>query len=378
MRRARHLAALAAAALLASTLIFGCVAPGDGPNKEAAASPAFELIAPQPLRPGRARPIVAVIGENYFTELSDYIVPYGVLAESGVAEVIALATKPGPIQMFPARLKIEPHATSADFDARFPGGADYVIVPAVHRAEDPALIGWVQAQAAKGARIVGVCDGVWVVANAGLLKGRRAVGHWYSAGALQRKFPETRWEKNRRYVADGNVITTTGAAASIPVSLALVEAIGGRERALAVAKSLGVADWSPEHRSDDFYLNAGHIFTAARNLLAFWSHEKIGVPVSPGSDEIALALAADAYSRTYRSRAYFVSSSNASIKTRRGLVFLPDGVLGVSAAPDRTLPALDGMSAPAAALDAALKGIERSYGEATAAFVALQLEAPRP
>ena len=253
-----------------------------------------------------------------------------------------------------------------------------MIVPAVHRDEDPALIGWVQAQAAKGARIVGVCDGVWVVANANLLKGRRAAGHWYSVGSLQRKFTETRWEKDRRYVADGNVVTTTGAAASIPVSLALVEAIGGLERALAVAKSLGVADWSPAHRSDDFYLNARHIFTAARNLLAFWSHEKIGVPVSPGSDEIALALTADAYSRTYRSTAYFVSRSNVSIKTRRGLVFLPDGVIGVSAAPDRTLPALNGMSAPASALDAALKGIEQSYGQATAAFVALQLEATGP
>jgi len=367
-----------AVVLLASTLDVGCAASGEGVKKEAAASPAFEFIAPQPLRPGRTRPVVAVIGENYFTELSDYIVPYGVLTESGVAEVIALATKPGPIQMFPARLRIEPHATSAEFDARFPDGADYVIVPAVHRDEDPALIGWVQAQAAKGARIVGVCDGVWVVANAGLLKGRRAAGHWYSLENLQRKFTKTRWEKNRRYVADGNVVTTTGASASIPVSLALVEAIGGRERALAVAKSLGVADWSPAHRSDDFQLNARHTFTAARNWLAFWSHEKIGVPVSPGSDEIALALTADAYSRTYRSTAYFVSKSNVPIKTRRGLVLLPDSVVGVSAAPDRTLPALDGTSAPASALDAALKGIEQSYGQATAAFVALQLEAPRP
>ena len=111
--------ALVAVVLIASALNFGCVASDDGLKKEAAASPAFEFIAPQPLRPGRTRPVVAVIGENYFTELSDYIVPYGVLAESGVAEVIALATKPGPIQMFPARLKIEPHATSADFDALF-------------------------------------------------------------------------------------------------------------------------------------------------------------------------------------------------------------------------------------------------------------------
>ena len=326
-----------ALALLASTMNAGCTASGNGLNKAVAASPAFEFIAPQPLRPGRTWTVVAVIGENDFTELSDYVVPYGVLVESGVAAVIALATKPGPIQMFPARIKIEPHATIAQFDARFPEGADFVIVPAVHRDDDPALIGWIQAQAAKGARIVGVCDGDWVLANAGLLKGRRAAGHWYSMADLQRTFTETRWEKNRRYVADGNVITTTGAAASIPVSLALVEAIGGRERALAVATALGVADWSPAHRSDDFQLNARHIFTAARNVLAFWSHEKIAVPISPGSDEIAVALTADAYSRTYRSTAYFVSKLNVPIKTRRGLVLLPDRVVGVSITADRYL-----------------------------------------
>jgi transcriptional regulator GlxA family with amidase domain len=85
----------------------------------------------------------------------------------------------GPIQLMPA-LRIEPQATLAEFDARFPDGADYVIVPAVHEPDDATLVGWVRAQARKGAVIVGVCDGVWVVANAGLLNGCRAAGHWFA------------------------------------------------------------------------------------------------------------------------------------------------------------------------------------------------------
>jgi transcriptional regulator GlxA family with amidase domain len=337
--------------------------------KLSVAAATTELPAYQP-RFSRTRPVIAVIGENTFTELTDYVIPYAVMVESGVAEVIALATKPGPIQMFPA-LKFEPQATSAAFDTRFPDGADYVIVPAVHYTEDPVLLAWVPAQAAKGATIIGVCDGVWVLAHAGLLKDRRAAGHWYSFKSLQKRFTETTWVRNRRYVADRNVVTTTGVTASLPVSLALVEAIAGRARAETVATALGVTDWGPTHYSDAFRLNTRHVFTAATNWVSFWTHENVGIPVSQGTDEIALALAADAYSRTYLSQAVSVAQSQGAIRTKRGLRLLPDRVSGASQPPDRIVPI-----AEAPSLDHALEGIAQSYGRATAAFVALQLEYP--
>ena len=338
-------------------------------------SDAAETIAPYHARLGRPQPLIAVAGLNRGTETTDYLVPYGVLAQSGAAQVIALGTQAGPIQLMPA-LKIEPQATLAEFDARFPEGADYVIVPAVHEPDNATLVDWVRAQARKGAVIVGVCDGVWVVANAGLLNGRRATGHWYSLNRLEHKFGDTRWVRNRRYVADDSVVTTTGVTASIPVSLALVEAIAGRDRATEVASELGAQDWSAAHNSDDFALNYGYVLTAAHNELSFWSHESVGVPVSPGVDEIALALGADAYSRTYRSQALSVSDSRSPIRTRRGLLLLPDVIIGTSDVPDRLLPRFDSI-APVRTLDWALDGIAKAYGEPTAAFVALQIEYPQ-
>ena len=339
------------------------------------ASNAAESIAPYHARLGRSHPLIAVAGQTRGTETTDYLVPYGVLAQSGAAQVIALGTRAGPIQLMPA-LKIEPQATLAEFDARFSDGADYVIVPAVHEPDDPTLVDWVRAQARKGAVIVGVCDGVWVVANAGLLNGRRATGHWYSLNRLEHKFGDTRWVRNRRYVADDSVVTTTGVTASIPVSLALVEAITGRDRATEVASELGAQDWSAAHNSDDFALNYGYVLTAAHNELSFWSHERVGVPVSSGVDEIALALITDAYSRTYRSQALSVSDSQSLIRTRRGLLLLPDVAVGTSEVPDRMLPRFN-FSAPVRALDWALDGIAKAYGEPTAAFVALQIEYPQ-
>lgn len=324
----------------------------------------------------RERPVVAVIGENTFTELTDYVVPFGILTESGVADVFALSTREGPIQMFPA-LRIQAQNTISEFDSQYPNGADYVIVPAVHDTDNPELLDWVSKQAAKGATILGICDGVWVVAKAGLLKNKKAVGHWYSFKKLGKEYPETEWVRDTRYLADGNVVTTTGVSASIPVSLALIEAIGGYEQAEMVAESMGIKAWGSAHESSNFRLRFGSIFTALKNKVAFWSHEDVGVPVSNGVDEISLALLADAYSRTYRSKALAVSASDKSITTSRGLVLLPDIVKQDIPKVDRMLKPVD-TTAPAHVLNTTLREIDERYGRRTAEFVALQLEYEMP
>lgn len=327
-------------------------------------------------RLNRERPVVAVLGYNAATEVTDYVVPYGILAESGVAEVVALSTGQGPIRMSPA-LRFEAQATTKAFDARFPDGADYLVVPNLYDgANDAVVLDWVKLQATRGAIIVGICDGVPVLANAGLLAGRKATGHWRTIDGLERKHAATQWLRNRRYVADGNVITTSGVSASIPVSIALVEAIGGREAARKVAESLGVADWSPVHDSGPFKLTAGRLLTALRNKAMFWRHESLGLEVGPGLDEISVALVADAYARTRRSSAVSVAASAQPIRTRRGLTLVPDRVSSGPDRPSRMLPLFEALP-PAQALDRALHGIAASYGEATADFVALTMEYPR-
>jgi len=331
-------------------------------------------IEASPLRPGRVRPVVAVVGHNAFTELTDYVVPYGVLKLADVADVFALGTGPGPVRLFPA-FTVQADATIAEFDSRYPAGADYVVVPAVHEDEDPALLAWVRQQRDKGATLVGICDGVWVLARAGVLRGHRATGHWYSRSALARQFPDTRWVDDRRYVADGKVVTTTGVTASIPVSLALVEAIGGTARAAEVARRIGAAGWSDAYAATPFRLGARHLYTAARNTLAFWRHEDLGAALQAGGDDIALALAADAFARTYRSRVLAIAPVPAGVRLRSGLVFLPDrGDAAGAALPQATAHVSALAAVPA--LDATLRDIAQRYGADTADFVALQLEYP--
>jgi len=370
---------LAAGALVApprTTLAQEAPAAAPASPASAAAADAGEL-PPYPNPHGHARPIVAIVGENYWTELTDYVVPYGILAASGAAEVVALATQPAPIRMFPAPVNVQPQATTAAFDEMHPEGADYVIVPAVHRDADPTLLAWVRGQAERGATVVGVCDGVWVLARAGLLEGRQATGHWYSLDDLRKDFPRTRFVTGRRYVADGRVVTTTGVTATIPVSLALVEAIAGRERARELAAGLGLpAGWSVTHDSERFRLDWPRRWTIARNAAAFWSHEDLGLAVAPGVDEIALALEANAYSATFKSTVYTVAATTAPLRTRRGLVIVPDrSAADAASARLRMLPPPDAQ-APLLALDRALQGIAADYGRATADWVALQMEYP--
>ena len=73
-----------------------------------------------------------------------------------------------------------------------------------------------------------------------------------------------------------------------------------RDTAQALAAELGVASWSPAHDSTPFRLNAGRMWTYVLNKAAFWRHERWSVDVQDGSDDIALALAVDAWSRTGR------------------------------------------------------------------------------
>ena len=93
-------------------------------------------------------------------------------------------------------------------------------------------------------------------------------------------------------------------------------------------------------------------------------------------DEVSLALVADAWSRTYRSRAVTFSRTEGAQPTRNGIRIVPDRV-AASWPAEHPLPAV-GNRQPARALDEALDGISARYGMRTADFVAMQLEYPRP
>jgi putative intracellular protease/amidase len=324
--------------------------------------------------PKRERPLIAIIGINDATETTDYLVPYGILRRADVADVVLLATRPGPVTLYPA-LNVRPDATAAEFDRRHPEGADYVIVPAMSRVDDPAALDWIGRQAAKGALIIGVCAGAKVVGAAGLLEGKRATTHWYFVDELRADHTSAVYVADRRFVVERGVATTTGITASMPMMLTLIEAIAGRDKAEAVAGDLGLAAWDARHDSGAFKLTRSFAMTVLRNVLAFWNRDELGIELSPGINEVSLALVADAWSRTYRSRAVTFADSADTVETRNGVRIIPDKVTPDWPA-EQLLPAFADRK-PAEALDQALLAISARYGDRTADVVAIQLEYPR-
>lgn len=322
-----------------------------------------------------ARPLIAVVGRNDATETTDYLMTTAILRRADVADVVMLATDPGAVTLYPA-LRVLPDATIARFDAAHPEGADYVVVPAMRPTDDPRVLRWLRAQAARGAIIVAVCAGARVAADAGLLDGRRATTHWFYLRRMLDAHPAIRYVPDRRFVVDRGVATTAGISASMPAMLTLVEAIAGRTKVREVADGLGVDHWDARHTSAMFAFDRRFAATVTGNVLAFWSRDELGIALHPGMDEVALALVADAWSRTYRSRAVAYSGSTGPVSGRDGIRILPDAARKDWPA-QRRIPGFDGLPA-AVALDRALDGIADRYGMPTSRAVALQLEYPGP
>ncbi|MBN9474590.1 MAG: transcriptional regulator [Bordetella sp. SCN 67-23] len=323
--------------------------------------------------PRRQRPLVAVVGLNDATETTDYLMPTGILRRAGVAEVVMLSTGQGPVKLFPT-LTVQADATITHFDARHPAGADYVIVPAMSRDDDPTVLAWLREQSRKGAIILGVCAGAKVVAAAGLLDGKRATTHWYYLRDMLGKHPSIAYVADRRVVADRGVATSTGISASMPMMLILIEAMAGRQKAEAVARDLGLPAWDARHASHAFKQTRPFTTTVLGNVLAFWNREHIGVELQPGMDEVSLALVADAWSRTYRSRAVSFAAASPAVETRNEVRVIPETVSADPPPATHMAPFTD--QRPARALDRTLQAIAGRYGARTAHVVALQLEYP--
>jgi transcriptional regulator GlxA family with amidase domain len=124
--------------------------------------------------------------------------------------------------------------------------ADLIAVPAHPintRAPEP-MIEALRAAAARGARVLSVCSGAFLLGEAGLLDGRRCTTHWQYADELTRRFPAAIVQPGALYVDDGQVLTSAGTAAGIDLCLHLIRSVHGSEVATKLARRMVV----PPHR----------------------------------------------------------------------------------------------------------------------------------
>jgi len=125
------------------------------------------------------------------------------------------------------------------------------------------LVAWVGAAAGHAQRVTSVCTGTFLLAEAGLLDGRRVTTHWRDAARLAREFPAVDVDCEPIFIRDGRLWTSAGVTAGMDLALALVEADLGRDVALGIARDLvlylrrpgnqsqfGVPLWSAQPATD--------------------------------------------------------------------------------------------------------------------------------
>jgi transcriptional regulator GlxA family with amidase domain len=160
---------------------------------------------------------------------------------------------------------------------------DTVIVGSITEMDMPSsdatMIAFVQEAAKASRRIASICSGAFVLAEAGLLNGRRATMHWAHADSFRARFPDVRAEEDRIYINDGPVWTSAGMTAGIDLVLALIDNDLGPEAAKMVARLLvmnqrrmggqkqhsALLDMTP--KSDRIELVLAHIRQNLRNPL---------------------------------------------------------------------------------------------------------------
>ncbi|WP_131194557.1 GlxA family transcriptional regulator [Lichenihabitans psoromatis] len=178
------------------------------------------------------------------TQLLDVSGPLDVFAEANVQSggaaylLSVIATAPGPITCS-SGVRLLPDVVYGDESA---GTFDTLLVAGgpnlARRARDDKLMQWLRQATAAARRYGSVCTGAFLLADAGLLDGRRATTHWAVADSLAKRFPKVILEIDAIHIRDSRLRTAAGVTAGLDLALALVEEDLGADIARRVASQL--------------------------------------------------------------------------------------------------------------------------------------------
>ena len=155
--------------------------------------------------------------------------------------------EPSPFEVYLVAETAEPVAASGglkvipDYTFTTAPQADILVVPGGwgtrREVENPSLVEWIQKQAAGARRVMSVCTGAFLLAQAGLLHGKRATTHWRSLERMRETYPDVTVEGNRHWVDDG-ILSSAGISAGIDLALVVVGQFLGEAIARATAQHM--------------------------------------------------------------------------------------------------------------------------------------------
>jgi transcriptional regulator GlxA family with amidase domain len=164
------------------------------------------------------------------------------------------------------------------------GEVDSVIVPgidhtALDQAASPAVVAALRAAAERGARIMSICTGAFVLARAGLLDTRPATTHWAYEQTFRTCFPDIELRPDVLFVDDGNVLTSAGVAAGLDLCLHVVRRDHGAEVANRTARRCVVSPWRDGGQSQFIERPLPAIGDASTSATRSWALTRLSTPL---------------------------------------------------------------------------------------------------
>lgn len=210
--------------------------------------PEYDLPGVSSLDVGQARPRRIVVVTNPNARSLEYMGPMQVFDEARLFleyygrpdlayDIEVVTTGAGPIY---DRKGLSITAATPYYRVR--GKVDTLLFQAADEHDeclrDERFIAWVAKMSRRVRRIVSICTGSFILAEAGVLDGRRATTHWCACEDFRRRYPRVTLEPDPIYVRDGHVYTSAGATSGMDLAIALVEEDYGTEFARRVAQGL--------------------------------------------------------------------------------------------------------------------------------------------
>src|SRR5918997_129821 len=313
---------------------------------------AGELPAPPGHDPDR--PTAVVLLSNRGSEVTDVLAPYEVLSESGAFNVYAAAPEREAVTLS-GGLDVLPQLSLAELDRRLGGeDPDVIVVPEMPDIGSPGhrpVAEWLREHAEGSGTVVSVCNGAQVLADAGLLDGRRATSHWANMAEWEKRYPDTEWVRGLRYVEAGNVLTAAGVTSGIGATLHVMRGHVGEDAATALAEEIGYPD---QRLGDEPRIPADRLTASDRALYVLnvaygWGKPRIGVVLENGVSEIELASVFDVYPGpvfTSNTTSLTPEDPRSPVRSEHGLSFVPRSDFGSAPPLDRLL--IPGRAAPSA------------------------------
>ncbi|MCY9664332.1 DJ-1/PfpI family protein [Paenibacillus alginolyticus] len=264
------------------------------------------------------KPTVAVILSNPTTEVFDFMVPYEMFAMTESYNVYAVAPDKN-MKTLSGGLDLMPHYSFDELDRLLGKSPDLIVIPAmpmVDEAKYKPVREWIQKHSET--KLLSICAGALNLADTGLLKGKEATTDWKSFDFHEvNKYPETKWRRDVRYVADGNIVASAALTSGVDAVLYVISQQLGEHMAEKIAKEMNYPSYYfvKKPKVDPYYIDRTEMIFSLNKAFQ-WNKKSAGVLLYNGMDDGALSTIFDTYAASGTTKVHTISDAKQPIVTK--------------------------------------------------------------